>query len=171
MDFRRKKENTYAPLNISGVPMERVSTFKYLGVHITNDLSWSTHTGALVKRKFSVSSLSLHNFYTCTIESILTSNITTWYGNSTIQDRSALQRVVRTAERITSSTLAQLQDIHRKRCRSKTTRILKDTSHPHRGVFTLMRSGRRYHLPRTNTERYRSSFYPQAIRFLNEDTK
>ncbi|KAK1803299.1 hypothetical protein P4O66_004083 [Electrophorus voltai] len=37
--------------------------------------------------------VELRNFYTCTIESILTGNITVWFGNSTKQDRQALQRV------------------------------------------------------------------------------
>ncbi|KAK3513286.1 hypothetical protein QTP70_009793 [Hemibagrus guttatus] len=34
-------------------------------------------------------------FHTCTIESILMKSITAWFGNSTKQDRRALQRVVR----------------------------------------------------------------------------
>ncbi|KAK1805268.1 hypothetical protein P4O66_019609, partial [Electrophorus voltai] len=38
----------------------------------------------------------LRNFYTCTIESILTGNITVWFGNSTKQDRQALGAVIKT---------------------------------------------------------------------------
>src|SRR4029434_2913514 len=33
----------------------------------------------------------LTNFYRCTIETILTGRITTWFGNSTAQDRKTLQ--------------------------------------------------------------------------------
>ncbi len=43
-------------------------------------------------RKFWISSQILKNFYSCTIKSVLTGNITAWYGNSTEQDRKALQR-------------------------------------------------------------------------------
>ncbi|KAI3370122.1 hypothetical protein L3Q82_024915, partial [Scortum barcoo] len=41
-------------------------------------------------------------FYTAIIESILTSCITVWYGNSTAADRKRLQRVTGTAERVSS---------------------------------------------------------------------
>jgi hypothetical protein len=30
--------------------VERVESFKFLGVHITKDLTWSTHTRTVVKR-------------------------------------------------------------------------------------------------------------------------
>ncbi|KAK1804869.1 hypothetical protein P4O66_019133 [Electrophorus voltai] len=54
----------------------------------------------------------ISNFLTtCTIESILTGNITVWFGNSTKQDRQALQRVVRSAECITHTELPDLQDL------------------------------------------------------------
>ncbi|KAK1806286.1 hypothetical protein P4O66_000166 [Electrophorus voltai] len=74
------------------------------------DLSWSRHTNSLAKkarqclyhlrrqRDFRLPSKVLQNFYTCTIESILTGNITAWFGNSTKQDRQALQRVVHSAD-------------------------------------------------------------------------
>ena len=39
-----------APINIDGAVVERVESFKFLGVHITNDLSWSKHTKTVVKR-------------------------------------------------------------------------------------------------------------------------
>ncbi|KAK1806498.1 hypothetical protein P4O66_005001, partial [Electrophorus voltai] len=72
----------------------------------------------------------LQNFYTCTIESILTGNITVWFGNSTKQDRQALQRVVRSAERITHTELPDLQTIYYKRCQTKARRIVKDPTIP-----------------------------------------
>ncbi len=92
--------------------MERVSSFKFLGVHITEDLTWSAHTDAVLKkahqhlfflrrlRKFGTSPRILRSFYTCTVESILTGCITAWFGNSTAGNRRALQRVVRTARHI-----------------------------------------------------------------------
>ncbi|KAG5275844.1 hypothetical protein AALO_G00125190 [Alosa alosa] len=43
---------------------------------------------------------------TSTIESILTGNITAWYGNSTAHDRKALQRVVRLGQRSTLQGLS-----------------------------------------------------------------
>ncbi len=63
---------------------------KFLGVHITEDLTWSAHTDAVLKkahqrlfflrrlRKFGTSPRILRSFYTCTVESILTGCITAW---------------------------------------------------------------------------------------------
>ncbi len=53
----------------------------------------------------------LRNFHSCTIESVLMGNITACSGNSTEQDRKALQRVVHSAERIIGSTLPCIKDI------------------------------------------------------------
>lgn len=33
-----------------GMAVERVSSIKFLGVHISDDLSWSTNTSSLVKK-------------------------------------------------------------------------------------------------------------------------
>ncbi|KAF7691164.1 hypothetical protein HF521_011461 [Silurus meridionalis] len=88
VDFSTKQEQSYQPLNINGTPVERVDSFWYLGVHITQDLSWSCHTNTLVKkvqqrlyhprrlRDFKLLSQMLKTFYTCTIESVLTGSIT-----------------------------------------------------------------------------------------------
>ncbi len=38
------------PLMISGTPVERVSSFKYLGVNISEDLTWTTHIQTQVKK-------------------------------------------------------------------------------------------------------------------------
>ncbi len=35
---------------ISGTPVERVSSFKYLGVNISEDLTWTTHIQTQVKK-------------------------------------------------------------------------------------------------------------------------
>ncbi len=106
--------------------MERVSSFKYLGVNISEDLTWTRHIQTQVKkarqrlyhlrqlRKFRVSPAILKTFYSGAIESVLTQCISVWYGNSSNQDCKALQRVVRLAERISGSTLPSLQDIYLK---------------------------------------------------------
>jgi hypothetical protein len=47
----------------------------------------------------------LKKFYSYTIESILTSCITTWYGKCPASDCKVLQSVVRTAQYITGANL------------------------------------------------------------------
>ncbi len=110
VDFRKRQQRPYTPLMISGTPVERVSSFKYLGVNISEDLTWTTHIQTQLKkarqlRKFRVSPTILKTFYSGAIESVLTQCISVWYGNSSNQDCKALQRVVRLAERISGSAL------------------------------------------------------------------
>ena len=45
----RKSRTEQAPINIDGAVMEQVESFKFLGVHITNKLSWAKHTKAVDK--------------------------------------------------------------------------------------------------------------------------
>ncbi|KAK1792853.1 hypothetical protein P4O66_012763 [Electrophorus voltai] len=175
VDCSKKQERHYQPVRIGGTTVERVDSFRYLGVHISQDLSWSRHTNSLAKkarqrlyhlrclRDFRLPSKVLRNFYTCTIESI-----TVWFGNSTKQDRQALQRVVRSAERITHTELPDLQTIYYKRRQTKFRRIVKDPTHPNNRLFSLLRSGRRFRSLKTKTERLKRSFFPQAIWALNQ---
>ncbi|KAK3521917.1 hypothetical protein QTP70_020034, partial [Hemibagrus guttatus] len=84
--------------------VERVTSFNFLGTHISEDLSWTTNTSSLVKKahqclfflntlkKNHLSSTILVNFYRCTIESILTNCITVWYVNCSVANRKALQQ-------------------------------------------------------------------------------
>ena len=63
--------------------VKQVESFKFLGVHITYDLSWSKHTKTVVKRarhnlfplrrlkRFGMGPQILKRFYSCTIKSIL----------------------------------------------------------------------------------------------------
>ncbi len=177
VDFRRQSRE-HTPISIDKTPVERVNSFKFLGVHITEDLTWSAHIDAVLKkahqhlfflrrlRKFGMSPSILRSFYTCTVESILTGCITAWFGNSTASNRKALQRVVRTARHIVGGELPSLQDIYTRRCIRKARRIIKD-SHPSHRLLSLLPSGRRLRSIRSRTSRLRDSFFPQAIRLMN----
>ncbi len=37
------------PITIDGTPVERVSSIKFLGVNITEDLTWTIHTRSVVR--------------------------------------------------------------------------------------------------------------------------
>ena len=87
VDYRKKRtENT--PILIDGAAVEHVEGFKFLGVHVTNKLTWSKHIMTVVKwarqnlfpfrrlKRFGMCPQTLIRFYSCTIESI-----TAWYGN------------------------------------------------------------------------------------------
>ena len=49
MDFQRKKTDM-EPLHINWECVERVPVFKFMGTHITEDLSWTTNTHHMVKK-------------------------------------------------------------------------------------------------------------------------
>ena len=49
VDYRKRRAEQ-APINIDGAVVERVESFKFLGVHITNKLSLSRHTKTVMKR-------------------------------------------------------------------------------------------------------------------------
>ncbi|KAI4885335.1 hypothetical protein NFI96_001849 [Prochilodus magdalenae] len=155
------------------------SRYVFLGVHISEDLTWSLNSSTMVKkaqqRLYFLRSLKkahlcpriLVDFYRCTIESILTNCISVWYGSCSASDRKALQRVVKTAQRITGTQLPTIESVYQKRCLSRARSIIKDPSHPNHELFTLLPSGRRYRSLRSRTNRLRKSFFPEAVTLLN----
>ncbi|KAI3354599.1 hypothetical protein L3Q82_019103 [Scortum barcoo] len=155
VDFRRRQREEHAPLSINGTTVERVSSFRFLGVHISEDLTWTHHTDFITKsarqrlfflrrlRRLNMDSRLLCRFYRCTIERILTGCITAWYSSCTALNRKALQRVVKAAQHITRTELPSMEDLYTQRCRKKATKIIKDPSHPSYKLFCLLPSGRR----------------------------
>ena len=178
IDFRRTLHK-HNPLCINNLPVQIVQSTKFLGIHITDDLSWTLNTTHITKkaqqrlyflrrlRKANLPTSILTTFYRGTIESILSGAITAWFGNCTAADRKALQRIVRTAEKITGVSLPPLSDIYSSRCLRKARNIIRDTSHPSHGLFTLLPSGRRFRSITARTSRMGKSFFPQAVRLLN----
>lgn len=79
-------------LNIGGAAVEVVSSFRYLGVYLTEDLTWSHDTYCLITnahqrlyflrklRHVRLGSSILRSFYWCVVESIPSSSIIVWPG-------------------------------------------------------------------------------------------
>ncbi|KAI2647800.1 hypothetical protein H4Q32_031264 [Labeo rohita] len=108
----------------------------------------------------------LTTFYRGTIESVLTSCITVWYGNCSAADRKTLQWTVNTAAKIIGAPLPSILDIFLARCSSKASSIVKDPSH---NLFQLLPSGRRYQSIKACSARLLNSFFPQAVRAHNSN--
>jgi hypothetical protein len=116
VDYRKRRAEHY-PILIGRAVVEQVESFNFLGVHITNKLTWSKHTKIVVKRarknlfplrrlkRFVMGPQILKSFYSCTIESVLMSCITAWYGNCSTSNSKALQRLVCKAQYITRDKL------------------------------------------------------------------
>ena len=83
----RKRTTERTPILIDGAVVEQGESFKFLGVHITNKLTWSKHTKTVMKRarqnvfplrrlkRFGMSPQILKRFYSCNIESILVASL------------------------------------------------------------------------------------------------
>ncbi|KAM7374814.1 hypothetical protein PAMP_007451 [Pampus punctatissimus] len=178
VDFRRAPTQHH-PLTINGAAVERVSSTRFLGVLITEDLSWSSNTASLTRkaqqrlhflrrlRRARAPVPILKSFYRGTTESILSTCITVWYGSCTASCKNTLQRIVRAAERIIGAPLPSLQDIYSTRLARKALSIVGDPTHPNHQLFSLLPSGRRMRSLRARTSRLRDSFLHQAIRMLN----
>ncbi len=175
--YREEVSREHTPITIDKTPVERVNSFKFLGVHITEDLTWSAHTDAVLKkahqrlfflrrlRKFGTSPSILRSFYSCTVESILTGCITAWFGNSTAGNRKALQRVVRTAHHIVGGELTSLQDIY-------TRPVYKESPEDYQRLQppipqTALSAARSLRSIQSRTSQLRDSFFLQAIRLMN----
>ena len=92
IDFRKSKA-LCDPIIINDHTVERVSTYKYLGVMLNNDLSWSNNTDYIISKlnshlyclrklkKFNVNICILKLFYQLVIKSVFRYCCVCWGGN------------------------------------------------------------------------------------------
>ena len=165
VDFR-KSQPDHSPLLINNQAVERVSEFKFLGLSVSETLSWSSNTASVIGkaqqrlyflRKLKEAALPtalLVNFYHCAVESVLTYCVSVWFSSCTKAEQEALQRVVKAAGRIIGSPLPSIASVSTSRCLRLSQRIIMDQSHTAQHLFHLLPSGR--------------SFFPYAVRLLNE---
>ena len=178
VDFRRNSVPP-PPLEADGETISSVDSFRFLGTTITRDLTWEHTIRALTAkaqqrlhflrqlRRLKLPAKLLVQFYSATIQSILTSSITVWFAASTSRDKQRLQRIVRTAAKLTGTNLPSLDELYASRTRKRALRIITDSSHPGHSLFKPLPSGRRYRSVRTRTTRHKNSFFPTAVRLLN----
>ncbi len=178
LDFRKHRP-AHTPLLINGQQVETVPTFKFLGTHISADHSWAPNTKALVKkaqqrlhflrvlRKNNLDQKLLLAFYRLSVESVLTYCLSVWYSGSTAEDKNAVQRVIKTAQKIIGCPLPTLEQLSTSCCLRKIKAITGDPTHPAHPLFDLLPSGRRYRSIKSRTSRLTNSCFPWTIRTAN----
>ena len=180
IDYRSKASEP-APVNIKDSQVERVKTYKYLGVTIDNKLNWHNHIDVTVKKlntrmyclrklnAFNVNSNILVMFYNAVIASVWRYCLICWGGNISSCDKVRLDRVIREAGRIVGESLHTVDAVYDKEVETKLKKILGDDTHPIHSVLmdsVIPRSGR-MRLPYAATNRHSSSFVPRAIKCHN----
>ncbi|KAK2182348.1 hypothetical protein NP493_358g05019 [Ridgeia piscesae] len=143
VDFRRTKSS---PLS-SGRTVKIVQHFKFLDSTISNDLKCELHNDTIVKkeqqwlyflrrlRSFGLTPQIMLTFYRAAIESELTFSITVWFGCITVKEMLRLNRVVKTASRITVKDLTSLESLYQQRLLGRVILISHDSFHSARDLF------------------------------------
>lgn len=151
VDFR-KSGNIPPPLHIGGVAVEVVSSFKYLGVHINNELTWTNNVASLIKKAHQrlyflkkLKYFSPHNHFSPQPSTDVWWRVflpSVWWRNCYIVERSTLEWVVKSAKKIIKHSLPSVSDIYITRCRRRAACILRDLSHLENSLFATLHSGR-----------------------------
>ncbi|KAI3356053.1 hypothetical protein L3Q82_017167 [Scortum barcoo] len=101
IDFSRKPSSEIAPVNIQGLDIERVRTYKYLGVHLNNKLDWTDNTDSLYKRGQSRLYMlrRLGSFVVC------------WGGGCSERDKKRLNRLIKRASSVCGCPLDSIEGL------------------------------------------------------------
>ena len=96
----------------------------------------------------------------------MTGCITAWYGKCSASDCKVLQRVVCTPQYVTGARVPAIQDFYTRQCKMKALKMVEDSSHQSRSLFSLLPHRKRYLSAKSGTKSLLNSFYPKAIRLL-----
>ena len=165
--------------------VQKVNHYKYLGVVMDNKLSWAEHIQHICKKlnsrlfclrkmsKFHVNKIIMGLFYNTVLASVWKYCICCWGGNIKQQDQKCVTSIIKRASYLIGEDQETFSECYEGHLRGKLKNILEDHSHPLYKTLTYcvsVRSGRMI-LPLSNTNRYRNSFIPQALRLFNKEFK
>ncbi|KAI4879016.1 hypothetical protein NFI96_030874 [Prochilodus magdalenae] len=141
VDFRRCRHPP--PLvNIRGMDIEEVDSYKYLGVHLNNKLNWSVNTTALHKkgqsrlyllrrlRSFGVQGALLRTFFHTVVASAIFYGVVCWGSSISTADRKRLDKLLKRAGSVLGSPLDPVQGVGDRRMLAKLASMLENDSHP-----------------------------------------
>ena len=82
--------------------------------------------------------------------------------------RKRISRIVRTASKIIGCQLPSLDELYLSRVKKRALSIVDDQFHPAHSLFQPMRSKNRFRSIKSGSNRTLQSFYPTAVRVLND---
>ena len=156
-----------------------MKSFKYLGTLVDESLSFCDHVDYVYKkaqqrlyllRNLKSVDVSQHIpqlVYKSLIESVLSFNIITWYGNVSAKNKIKRARVVNTASKLIGNEQKHLSSIYNTALKRKARQILYDPTHPLNDAFQKRPSGRHLNVPLAKKNLFKKSFIPSAILILN----
>ena len=127
---------------LKGSKVDRVSSYKYLGIMIDDKLAWHDHIDYLIKRLnvrmycfrklnyFHVDKRILALFYESVIASVWRYCLLCWGGNVSQGGRDKINRIVNKAGRMISEPRQNLEDAYADLLITKLTNVMDDASHP-----------------------------------------
>ncbi|KAI3364710.1 hypothetical protein L3Q82_011478 [Scortum barcoo] len=171
-----------APVNIQGLDIERVRTYKYLGVHLNNKLDWTDNTDSLYKKgqsrlymlrrlgSFGVCRPLLRTFYETVVASVVSYAVVCWGGGCSERDKKRLNRLIKRASSVCGCPLDSIEVMGERRALAKTVhhhgQHLPPSASDCGGLKQLLQQQTQTH-PRCRKERFRRSFIPNTIRLFN----
>ena len=187
------RRNAPPSLMLDGTEIERVTVFKLLGIHISDNLKWAQHVNMLASKVASrlyflkqlkrsgAPTEDLVCFYTSVIRTVLEYACPVWHSSLTTGQSDMLESLQKRALRIiysdmdyhTSLFLAELDTLYSRR-EHLTQRFYKrniDCSSSclnyllpeQRDFVTKLRRASKYESFRTRTERFRNSCIPYCV--------
>ena len=183
VDFRRRPSAAPAPVNIQGRDIERVDSYKYLGVHLNHKLDWTHNTDALFRkgqsrlyllrrlRSFGVRGPLLKTFYDSVVASAILYGVVCWSSSITERDRKRLDKIIRKSSSVLGCPLDTVQQVGDRRVLDKLMSMLDHDCHPLQDTLSALESSFSERLihPRCVKERFRRSFLPAAVRLYNKN--
>lgn len=174
------KNPTIIPtLSVNNQLVERVESHRYLGTIIDHRLTFQSNSETIFSkcqqrlfflrklRRLQVHQSVLTAYYKCFIESVITFNISAWFGSLSNIHRNPLNKIITMSSKIIGLEQESLINIYNRRVKLKGTHIASDITHTLHSHYSLLPSGQRYRSLAFRTRRAISSFVPTSIRLMN----
>ena len=188
-----KKQLNLPSLILNDVPIEQVKSAKLVGVHISNDLRWQTQVNHMCSkaskrifmlthlRRSGASSEDLLHIYCAIIRPVLEYAAPVWSTSLTRQQVDQLESIQKRCIKIISPgkdqqealhdlDLTTLEDRRTQLCKKfflkiqQKDDIINDLLSENKQLHYNLRTQQPYKIPHANTERYKNSFIPYALR-------